>query len=182
MTVGAQLQEARKAKKFSVADVTAATKIQPWVVEAIEADRLQQAMSPIYVKGFINSYAKFLQLNPAEMLAQLLWAGSDPALESPAAEPPPAPAVSWNALLPKVQLPKVQLPSVQLPPMQLPRVRLPRLSMLALKRLGMAATVAPIVVGVVALHPMQRLAKVSWPKISLPALAKKTGTENKMEA
>ncbi|MBI3083244.1 MAG: DUF4115 domain-containing protein [Candidatus Omnitrophica bacterium] len=72
-TVGGRLQDARAEQKLSLADVTRETKIQPWVLEALESDRLQDLMSPIYVKGFVTTYAKFLHLDPAPLIAQLRW-------------------------------------------------------------------------------------------------------------
>jgi cytoskeletal protein RodZ len=187
MTVGTQLQDARKARKLSVADVTAATKIQPWVVEAIEADRLHEAMSPIYVRGFISSYARFLQLNPAGLLAQLAEVAPPEPVPAPeAAEPPPAPAVKFE--LPKVSLPKVSLPPVSLPEFSMPRFslprmpRMPRLSMPVLKRLGTVAAVALVVAGLVALKPAERLSKISWPKLSLPQMAKSDAKKSDKKA
>ena len=87
MSAGSVLQRARKDRKLSLTDVTEKTKIQPWVLEAIEADRLQELMSPVYVKGFITTYAKFLRLEPEPLLAQLPWPQPEPAQE----ELPPAP-------------------------------------------------------------------------------------------
>ena len=96
MTVGQQLHQARTARKLSFTDVTATTKIQPWVLEALEADRLTELMSPVYVKGFLGSYAKFLKLEPAPLLAELRWPGTpEPAPVAVAvavAAPTPAPA------------------------------------------------------------------------------------------
>jgi cytoskeleton protein RodZ len=54
-----------------LADVSKETKIQPWVLEALEADRLHEQMSPIYVNGFVTNYAKFLHLEAEPLLAQL---------------------------------------------------------------------------------------------------------------
>jgi len=79
------LQQARTERKLSLADVTQATKIQPWVLEALESDRLQDLMSLIYAKGFLTSYAKFLHLDPAPLVAQLRW----PQPESTQAPLPP---------------------------------------------------------------------------------------------
>lgn len=93
MTPGAQLQHARGERKLSLADVTRATKIQPWVLEALEADRLPELMSPIYVKGFLTTYAKFLHLDPTPLLAQLRW---------PEPEGPPQPSPETTIHLPVV--------------------------------------------------------------------------------
>ena len=73
MTVGQQLQQVRANRKLSFADVTAATKIQPWVLDALESDRLPELMSPVYVKGFLSTYARFLRLDPAPLVAGLRW-------------------------------------------------------------------------------------------------------------
>jgi hypothetical protein len=101
MSVGAQLQRARTEQQRSLADVSHATKIQPWVLEALEADRLQDQMSPIYVKGFLAQYAKFLHLDAESLSAQLVWPQvAQP--EEPSA-PQPLPAPSWS--LPSFSLP-----------------------------------------------------------------------------
>lgn len=99
MTVGGQLQEARAERKLSLADVTRETKIQPWVLEALESDRLQDLMSPIYVKGFVTTYAKFLHLDPAALIAQLRWPQPDVAQQP---LPPVSPlAVTWLRPIPR---------------------------------------------------------------------------------
>ena len=71
MTVGEQLQHARKERRLSLSDITKETKIQPWVLEALEANRLQELMSFIYVKGFVTTYAKFLHLDPEPLMTEL---------------------------------------------------------------------------------------------------------------
>ena len=48
MSVGSALRQARETQQLSVADVTAAIKIQPWVLEALESDRLHEQMSLYY--------------------------------------------------------------------------------------------------------------------------------------
>ena len=69
--IGQQLQQARTAAGMSLRDVTNATKIQTWVLQELEAGALLSTMSPIYVKGFVNTYAKHLGLDPVPMLTQL---------------------------------------------------------------------------------------------------------------
>ena len=79
--VGQQLRQVRQDRRISLADVTTATKIQPWVLEALEADRLHLSMSPVYAKSFLVLYAKFLRLDPQPLIAQLF-------------PPPPAPSAA----------------------------------------------------------------------------------------
>ena len=94
--VGEQLQRVRSERRLSLNDVAKQTKIQPWVLEALEANRLQELMSPVYVKGFLTTYAKFLSLEPEPLMAQLVW----PAPESEQAPlPPPTrtmPTIQWS--------------------------------------------------------------------------------------
>lgn len=71
-SVGSTLKQARSARKLSLADVSKETKIQPWVLEALEADRLRDVMSPVYLKGFLTTYARFLRIAPEPLIAQLL--------------------------------------------------------------------------------------------------------------
>ena len=92
MSVGAQLQHARSERRLSLADVTKETKIQPWVLEALEADRLPELMSPIYVKGFLTTYAKFLHVDPGALVVQLRW----PQAAMPQGSTPPTPQESQS--------------------------------------------------------------------------------------
>ena len=140
--VGAQLQQARRARNLSFADVTKDTKIQPWVLEALEADRLHNMMSPVYAKGFLTTYAKFLRLDPEALVAQLRWPQPEP--EPEALPPAPAPRAPIAIRLP--------LP--------------------LLRRLGTAAGLGAAVVGLLLVHPLQRLPKISRSPRQAPKLAK----------
>jgi len=98
-SVGAQLKAARVKAGFSFKDVTRVTKIQPWVLEALEQDRLLDTMSPVYAKSFLTTYAKLLRLEPKPLLEQLfppapVTVASEPAKAAPSVSPTPAPAAS----------------------------------------------------------------------------------------
>lgn len=89
-SVGAQLQAARTEQRLALKDVAQVTKIQPWVLEALERDTLHQTMSPVYVKGFLGTYARCLGLEP-DPLVQRLYQPTEP---EPAAELAAKPAVA----------------------------------------------------------------------------------------
>ena len=95
-SVGTQFKQARAELRLALKDVAQATKIQPWVLEALEQDALHKTMSPVYVKGFIATYAKCVRLDP-EPLVRQLYAALDPA--------PVAPASSEPAMKPSVDIP-----------------------------------------------------------------------------
>jgi len=120
-----------------IAEVSQATKIQPWVLEALETDRLQEMMSPVYVKGFLTTYAKFLRLAPETLLAQLTWTRDEepaPPAAAPPALPPMTIRIPWPLLSrvgavalggalvagivivnPLRWLPKISLPTLRMP-------------------------------------------------------------------
>ncbi len=100
MTAGTILREARTERKLSLSEVAKRTKIQPWVLEALEGDALQDRMSPIYVKGFLTSYARFLHVEPESLVAQIPRLQAEPAPEpAPAAAPVPvAIEIPWALL------------------------------------------------------------------------------------
>jgi cytoskeletal protein RodZ len=100
MSAGTQLQQARIERKLSITQVSAATRIQPWVLEALEADQVPAQMSRIYLRGFLGSYARFLHLDAAVLLLEL--PSDEPAAEQVAAAPPlPTPppiTIPWRLL------------------------------------------------------------------------------------
>ncbi len=82
-TPGQRLRQAREAKGLSLEQVSRSTKIHLNVLTAIEADRAQ-TISPIYLKGFLKTYARHLGEDEAALLALLSTGptGSAPARAS----------------------------------------------------------------------------------------------------
>jgi len=68
-TVGGILQEARIAKKISLAEVERATKIRVKFLEGIEKDDYTALPSLSYAKGFVKNYAEYLGIDSAKVLA-----------------------------------------------------------------------------------------------------------------
>lgn len=101
-SVGEQLKQARAQLQVALKDVAQQTKIQPWVLEALEEDRLQTMMSPVYAKGFLSTYAKFLRLDAARLSAQLFPAAAEGSDPEPAPMRPPRTPLDvsgwWEAL------------------------------------------------------------------------------------
>jgi cytoskeletal protein RodZ len=65
---GLYLKSQREAKKITLNQVVEATKITKLYLEAIEEDNWDMFSAEIYTKGFIKNYAKFLGLDPDEIL------------------------------------------------------------------------------------------------------------------
>lgn len=155
-SVGAQLRQARGARQLTLSDVSQRTKIQPWVLEALEADRLTDQMSPVYVKGFLSSYARFLHLPPEPLIAQLVWPQPEEEAVPILVAPKPAPMIV--AAPPAISTPK---PSTRIPvTIDLPWPLLRRLS---------GAVVAGLAIwGLVVVNPLRFLPKLSWSRADAP--------------
>lgn len=211
MSIGAQLKKIRLAKQLKFADVTRDTRIQAWVLEALEADQLHLQMSIVYSKGFLSSYAKFLGLDPAPLLAELQATLAPPAPAKPEL-PPAAPVTKLQMpklempkfempkvqmskvelpkitlpklVMPRVQLPKVAIPKIKFPKVEMPRFELPKLEVpwSRLRRMVPALAAAAVIALVVAINPAKQLAKIEWPKFSMPKIAIKLPASKKLAA
>jgi len=70
-SLGTVLREAREHLGLSVADVANQIKFAPRQIEAIEAGDYQQLPEEAFLRGFVRSYAKILQLDSRKLLAAL---------------------------------------------------------------------------------------------------------------
>ncbi len=65
---GAFLKREREAKKVSLEEICQATKIRRAILEAIEGDKLEVLPPEVFVRGFIEAYAKYIGLDPEEVI------------------------------------------------------------------------------------------------------------------
>ncbi len=70
-SVGKILGESREQQGLSVLDVSNRIKFAPRQIEALEADDFAMLPEAAFVRGFVRSYARLLQLNPDPLLAAL---------------------------------------------------------------------------------------------------------------
>lgn len=90
-TPGRTLREARERLGLSVADVAGQIKFAPRQIEALEADDFQRLPEMTFVRGFVRSYAKILQLDAQPLLALLPEAKAVPEQNMPASVEVPFP-------------------------------------------------------------------------------------------
>ena len=69
-SVGKYLKAERESQKLSLQEVSASTKIREPLLRAIEEDQYELISSPVYVKGFLDAYARYLGLDSNEILLQ----------------------------------------------------------------------------------------------------------------
>ena len=67
-TLGQTLEKARRGLGKSIADAEADTRIRGKLLQALENGQYESLPSPAYVKGYLISYAKFLELDPAPLI------------------------------------------------------------------------------------------------------------------
>jgi cytoskeletal protein RodZ len=70
VTIGETLRSAREAQGKTIEEASAATRVKPSYLEALEAERFDELGGNVYAKGFIRSYAGYLGLDPAPLLQQ----------------------------------------------------------------------------------------------------------------
>ncbi|MEQ1836298.1 MAG: helix-turn-helix domain-containing protein [Candidatus Nitrotoga sp.] len=81
-SVGAALREARERLGLSVADVESRLKFASRQIEALETDNFTRLPEIFFVRRFVRSYAKLLQLDPDPLLAALPIAPVQPSLHA----------------------------------------------------------------------------------------------------
>src|ERR1019366_1184368 len=70
-TVGEQLKAAREAQRLTVTQVADMTKIRSDHIRAIDQGNYDVFSAPVYIRGFVRTYATALKLDPKEIMAQL---------------------------------------------------------------------------------------------------------------
>jgi len=61
---GALLREAREARGLSTLQVAGKLRLDVRYIEAMERDEYTQLVAPVFVRGYLRSYARFLNLSP----------------------------------------------------------------------------------------------------------------------
>ena len=75
--VGQRLREAREARSMSIEEVARITRIPRSTLGAIEDGHIAQLPAPVFVRGFVRSYAELVGLDANELLRDLRL-GSEP--------------------------------------------------------------------------------------------------------
>lgn len=68
-TIGERLEEARKRKGISIREAAETTKIRGDYLQKFESNSFDVDLPPLYVRGFLRSYARFLELDPDRLVS-----------------------------------------------------------------------------------------------------------------
>jgi cytoskeleton protein RodZ len=82
-SLGHYLKKEREKKNISLRDVSRNTRVREHLLEAMEADRYDLLPSPTFVKGFLQSYAKYVGLDPNEVVLRFQNVMTGPSKEEP---------------------------------------------------------------------------------------------------
>jgi len=85
-TVSDQLRQAREAQNLTIHQVAEVTKIRTDHIRALEEGNYDIFSAPVYIKGFIRSYATMLKLEVPALMAEL---DEELAKTTKHSEPPP---------------------------------------------------------------------------------------------
>jgi cytoskeleton protein RodZ len=100
-TPGAMLARERVRRGLSIQQAAEGLHLDPWIVEAIEANRFVQLGAPVYAKGYLRKYAELLGLVPGEVIARYERLSDTPGVPTPVpvitTTPPPRP--KWPTYL-----------------------------------------------------------------------------------
>ncbi len=69
-SLGTHLKTERESRNLSLREVSDATRIKERLLKAIEEDQYEMISSPVYVKGFLDAYARHLGLDPDEIILE----------------------------------------------------------------------------------------------------------------
>jgi cytoskeletal protein RodZ len=84
-TIGDKLEEARKRKGISIREAAETTKIRGDYLQKFEANAFDLDLPPLYIRGFLRSYARYLDLDPERVVGDfntILAEGKPPRRET----------------------------------------------------------------------------------------------------
>ena len=101
MSVGERLRRARLDAGKTLDQVATETKIQLWILEAIERDDLSRVPGGVFIRGYLAAVARAVGVNPSEVWKEYApeTAQPSPAPPVPVSAPPPDPNESSSTPL-----------------------------------------------------------------------------------
>lgn len=84
---GTWLRSQRKIREVPLGEIADATKISIRYLEALEQDRFDVLPATVFAKGFLREYARFVGLDPDEVVNSYITALEAPPESAPAEEP-----------------------------------------------------------------------------------------------
>lgn len=100
LEMGELLRQGRLKRSLSVEDVASQLKISPRLIRDLEAGNEPSLPHAVYVRGFIKSYARLLDIAPDQLAAGLaVYEHIDQDMQAPPRVTPVRPRPSWGLLI-----------------------------------------------------------------------------------
>jgi cytoskeletal protein RodZ len=106
-STGARLKKTRIARGLSLGEISAATRIPPEKIEAIEADDYSGFPSLSYARGFLVMYGRYLNVDVADQAAHLAGHNALHAQKYEYLSNTPAPPLSEDSFAPRERSPSI---------------------------------------------------------------------------
>ena len=78
MTLGEVLAAKRGERGLTIEQAAAATRIRAHYLSALESDELERLAAPVYAKGHLRTYARYLGLDPEPLVEMMKTEAQDP--------------------------------------------------------------------------------------------------------
>src|SRR4026207_577226 len=88
MSTGERLRHARLDAGKTLNQVAAETKIQLWILEAIERDDLSRVPGGVFIRGYLTAVARAVGVDPSEVLTAFAPETTTPQPTAPPVSPP----------------------------------------------------------------------------------------------
>ncbi len=165
--LGDRFRAAREARGLSLADVSEQIHIRTLYLDCIERESWATIGAPVYTRGFVRSYARFLALDPEQAVAEYVESSGAPASSTP------GPLIATTGTVPVRERPSP--PAAREPamrdvplPKRLPPSREPRRAPSAKGSEGPSPAV--IVLGLVALFLIGAVGYAFFQNLTRPAV------------
>jgi len=86
MDVGGELRQARTARKLSLSDISARTKINQSILRAIEENRFDRVPGGLFTRGYLRAFAHEVNLDPEAIVTKYRAEFEQPIVELPSPE------------------------------------------------------------------------------------------------
>src|SRR6185437_3375544 len=98
--LGERFRAARESRGLSLSEVSEQIRIRSVYLAAIEEERWSAIGAPVYIRGFLRTYARFLTLDPEEIVADFNAVTSPPLPAAAEPEPEREPIRSGRPAIP----------------------------------------------------------------------------------
>ncbi|MGZ6196817.1 MAG: RodZ domain-containing protein [Vulcanimicrobiaceae bacterium] len=103
MSLGERFRSAREQRGLTLSDVAEQIRIRSVYLAAIEEENWTSIGAPVYIRGFLRTYARFLGVDPEDAVSEFNASGADalgpPATTSSSQIGPPSSGRSLSALI-----------------------------------------------------------------------------------